>query len=71
MVLPLLQRDRVAGGHGIQELKIRKFGILRDAAGGAGWHVVVKDAEGNWESLSGPHYTELMALIAKKKLIRK
>lgn len=49
-------------------LLVRKFGNYRDVAGAAGWHVVVRDGEGEYESLSGPHYTELMALIAKKRI---
>lgn len=52
------------------DIKIVKFGNYYDAQSASGWHAVVKDAEGNWESLSGPYYTYLMASInGKKKLL--
>lgn len=54
--------------------EVRKTAIIKKFLGKwtgvdpTGWHVLVKNEAGEWESFSGPHYTRLMAASAAESL---
>lgn len=47
---------------------IRKFLGKWTGVDPIGWHLLVKNEAGEWESYSGPHYSRLMAEIAARTL---
>lgn len=52
----------------MEAVVVKKISWGYDKASPAGWHVMTKREDGEWESLSGPHFSYLAALIAARKI---